>query len=130
MRVYLAGGMKSGWQEKVKGFTSTMKRVQWFDPTEHDYGDPRHYGPWDAAAVDACDVVFAYLEAGNPGGEGMCAEIGRAAGLGKVIIFVDEKTESGAARTRYLRLVREWSTVVVGNLSDGINHLQRYSLIF
>jgi hypothetical protein len=81
MKVYLAGGMESNWRTGVK---EALLDVVFLDPCEHGYDKPELYAAWDARAVDACDVLFAYLEADNPSGYGMVAEIGRAAGLGNL----------------------------------------------
>lgn len=126
MKVYLAGGMRSNWRENVKDRVS----ADYLDPCETGYSDPCLYPAWDAAAVDACDVLFAYLAVDNPSGFGMTAEIGRASGLGKFIIFVDEKTPHGSSESRYLPIVRGWSTIVVDTLEEGIEHLHRLGLIY
>ena len=127
MKVYLAGGMKSGWREQVK---REVPGITYLDPCEHGYDDPALYSVWDARAIDACDLLFGYLEAENPSGYGLSAEIGRACALGKLIILVDEKTAQGVPGARYFALVRQWSHIVVDTLDEGLEHLARFVRIY
>lgn len=127
MKVYLSGGMTGIWQEIVK---TSGPECQYLDPCSSGYDDPALYSAWDAEAVDACDVLFAYLKWDNPSGYGLVAELGRAAGLAKFIIFVDEKTAADVASARYLPIVRAWSSVVVDTLDEGIGHLHRFARIW
>jgi hypothetical protein len=127
MKVYLAGGMHGDWRTCVK---ATVRGPTYLDPREHGYDDPALYSVWDARAVDACDVVFGYLEASNPGGYGLAAEIGRACVQGKLVILVDEQTAQQLPGCRYLALIREWSDIVVDTLEEGIHHLQRMARIY
>jgi len=61
-KVYLAGGMTGGWQQKViescQGFT-------FFNPCDHGQGEPALYTAWDLHFVRQCDIVFAYISEDN-----------------------------------------------------------------
>jgi len=128
LKIYLSGGMRLEWREKIKQLGPSM--ATYLNPCDHGYDDPKLYSAWDARAVDACDILFAYLEADNPSGYGMVAEIGRACVQGKLIIFVDEKTAQDRSEARYLPIVREWSHIVVDTLDEGIDHLQKFAEIY
>src|SRR5687767_4074591 len=97
MKVYLAGGMRSDWRDQVKAVSGHT----YIDPTQHKLEDAIGYTFWDLAAVESCDLVFAYMEKDNPSGVGMVLEIGYALGLGKKVIFVDEQNN------KYFAIVRE-----------------------
>ena len=90
-KVYLAGGFRSNWQKEVK--TASVKRgrrelyefIEFWDPyivergkfAEKKEWSAKEYTQWDLHAIRQCDIVFAYLEKGNPG-LGMIAECGYA----------------------------------------------------
>jgi nucleoside 2-deoxyribosyltransferase len=120
MKVYLAGGLRSGWQDVVKASVP-----------EHEYLDPRidkpkaveEYTAQDIAMIEACDVVFAYFEATNPAGYDMMLEIGYAKALGKRIIFVDEKSAVGDVPARYFGMARMLADYAATSLNDGLCHL-------
>ena len=88
MEGYLAGGMRSTWQDKVK---NEFPEIQWHDPREHGLSEPREYTAWDLDKVRSSAIVFAYFTKDNPSGFGMSAEIGYARALNKLIILVDEQ---------------------------------------
>lgn len=124
--VYLAGGLHSGWQDRVM---VQARECQYLDPREHGVKDPKGYTHWDLQAVRACDIVFAFLEATNPGGYALALEIGYAAALGKTIILVDEKSAADPAVARYLEMVREAATYKSSSLHDGIEHLRKWLML-
>ena len=68
-------------------------------------------------------IIFAYLEADNPG-LGTIAEIGYAIGLGKTVILVCE--ESKIHEDRYLDFTRELASITFSNLEDGITYLKTF----
>ena len=65
IKVYLAGGFHSGWQDLVKARTSNLG---FFDPREYKLDTAELYTAWDLNAIRESDWVFAYLEKSNPGG--------------------------------------------------------------
>lgn len=87
MKVYLAGGFKSGWQKSVK------THHQLLDPSLKDETEwtMQKIGDWDKDAIRESDIVFAYMERTNPSGFGLSCEIGFAYALGKTVILVLEK---------------------------------------
>jgi nucleoside 2-deoxyribosyltransferase len=88
MKIYLAGGLNSGWQDEVK---KQCHGVQFFDPRldspqTHAY----KFTQGDVKGLNESDIVFAYYELSNPSGLGLAFEIGYALAQGKQIIYVDE----------------------------------------
>jgi nucleoside 2-deoxyribosyltransferase len=93
--VYLAGGMRTGWQKK---FIERYPELDFIDPCTSGLKDPKDYTKWDMKAVEKSDAVIAYLEEGNPSGLGLAFEIGYALGLGKrLVYFINEKRDKYAA---------------------------------
>lgn len=86
MKVYLAGGMKDGWQDRV---IPLLPKWTIFDPRLHGLEHPADYTRWDLEHVREADVILAYMDPANPSGFGMSVELGYASALGKRIIFVD-----------------------------------------
>jgi len=121
MRVYLAGGMKSGWQEKVR--RNGPPGVRYLNPCDHGLSGEREYTAWDLYALKSSDVLFVYFESSNPSGYGLSLEAGFAYALGKTIVFVDEKTASDPVAGRRLGMLRSTASVVFDNLDDGIEFL-------
>lgn len=125
-RVYLAGGMHSGWQEIVKDYF--MKNpvpgidLIFLDPCTHGLTDETAYTIWDINAVAQSNWIFAYMEESNPSGAGMSLELGYALGLDKNIIFVDET--KGTIRETFFGMHRTVASVTVETLQEGINALR------
>lgn len=114
MKIFLSGGFKSNWQERVIMLTDEHEFI---DPSRHGLERENEYTFWDLAGVEVADLVFAYLEPSNPKPFGLCVEVGYAAALGKKIIVVDEMG------TPNLGMVRACAHVVVPTLNDGIKLL-------
>lgn len=114
--VYLAGGMRSGWQEKV---TSEAPGFTYIDPRTHGLTNPPEYAKWDLEAVDKCDIVFAFMENGNPSGLGMAFECGYALAKGKRLIFVNENER----QQRYGAIIGVSAEATFTKLDDGIAYL-------
>lgn len=138
MKIYLAGGMHTQWREKVisECFLGAFMTapdgvkipiedndVQWYNPMQNGGGELQEFVTWDLLAIKKCDVVFAYMEADNPYGHGMCAEIGYAKGLGKTVVFVNE------SEIRHIDFAYQMADVKFGNLADGIEYLQKLILL-
>jgi hypothetical protein len=120
--VYLAGGFASGWQDIVK---ARCPAAIYRDPRTHGLADPRDYTVWDLAAVREADILFAVLEATNPGGYALALEVGYAKGLGKYIVLVDEKSAADPATRSYLEMLRTVSDGVYDSLEGGVSALAR-----
>lgn len=121
LKVYLAGGFRSGWQDIVM---AAVPEFVFLDPRVHGLQDEMEYLVWDLEAVHQSDWVFAYLEATNPAGYALALEVGYAKALGKRIIFVDEKSVSEEQLRRYLSMVRAAADVTVASLEEGIAFLK------
>lgn len=126
MLIYLAGGMRSEWRQKIK---DEVLYHEYLDPCDHGLTKWEEYSPWDFSAIDNCDWVFAYFEKDNPSGFGLCCEIGYAKGVGKRIIFVNEH-EDNWDKNKYLKLIRYASDVYYSNLPEGIKFLYSLQRIF
>ena len=98
--VYLAGGMKSGWQDRVK---KEVPGLIFIDPREHGLSSEEGYTAWDLAGVERADIVLGFMEADNPGGAGLAVEFGWGARANKVLILVEQE---GHAQQRYFGMVR------------------------
>jgi nucleoside 2-deoxyribosyltransferase len=145
-KVYLAGGFRSGWQEKVKEACKTKARnseafLMWGDPPMFNWEDPfakergefaeervwtaKEYTKLDLFMIDQSDVVFCYLEKDNPG-LGLIAECGYAIGKGKAVILVRE-TPHEVHTDRYLDFLEEMCTITFDKLEDGITFLKTFA---
>lgn len=149
--VYLAGGFyaKVGdidWQEYVtnifyNGFEEgivEVSGVKLLNPKEkekHRVGvnDERYdifkesyvHTTWDLQAIKSSNIVFAYIDKGNPA-IGVVAEIGYAVGLGKPVILVtDPETEDSYHKDRYFNFLRNMPNVVhFTSIDNGVVYLQ------
>ena len=123
-KIYLAGGMKSDWQEKVKKVID----AEFYDPKPKEVGKNltlEEFGTWDLHNIKKCDLVFAYMERTNPSGIGMSVEIGFAKALGKTIILcLEENNEK--IKDRYLEFMKNVSDVVFNDFEDAINYLRLF----
>ena len=123
-KVYLSGGMNnSNWQQSVIDEIGGTGYV-FYNPREHNLSHSREYTIWDLLYVKNCDVVFAYMQKDNPSGYGLTLEIGYATALGKPIVLIDERSDDDEKFKRYFEIVRESSSIVFNNLSDGIKFLK------
>jgi len=116
--IYLAGGMKSGWQDVVK---KALPGISFIDPRDHPFTTEAEYTSWDLSMLDKSDIVFAFLEKSNPGGQGLCVEVGFACKKGIPVVFVEEP---GRPDHRYLGMVRAISSYNSDSLEKGIEHLK------
>lgn len=120
LKVFLSGGMnESNWQQEVINAVGTEGFI-YFNPREHMLNKSKEYTIWDLFYIKNCDIVFAYMQKNNPSGIGLSLEIGYAAALGKQIILIDEKSSNNQSFKKKFKIVRESSTIVYENLSDGI----------
>jgi len=115
--VYLAGGMRSSWQERAVGALGEYARL--LDPREHQLDAPTEFTRVDLDAIDASQMVFAYLETSNPGGYALAFELGYAKARGQIVVLVDEK-RSDPEHERAMRLVAAAVDVQAGTLDEGL----------
>ena len=125
LTIYLAGGFQSKWQDKVK---EAVPGFRYLDPRSHRLTDKQQYTLWDLEAIRQSDWIFAHLEASNPGGYALAAEVGYGSALGKRIIFVNEKRENAEAR-RFFELISAACDVELPNLTEGIAFLEKLKSI-
>lgn len=123
IKIYLAGGFRSGWQEIAK---SKLKGFQFLDPSEHNIKDPLEYTRWDLAAVRNSDIVLANMESSNPGGYALALEIGFARALGKKIYLVDQIEDSSISH--YFEMVRQCSDKVFETLDEVVEYISDMEL--
>jgi len=130
IKVYLAVGMRSAWQNKVKEQVNAI----FFDPYNKERGNEKikenlsfqEYTSWDLHSIRMSDVVFVYGERSNPG-VGYLIEAGYAKGLGKTVILVLEPGNEHIT-DRYLDFVKAVSDVVYTDLNEGILMLKMMSV--
>ena len=129
-KIYLAGGFKSGWQDRI---VELLPNHKFFDPRKHELDNPSDYTDWDLNAIRQSDLIIAFMEKGNPGGYALSLEIAleskdaklaneviekkdiirkfdgeiEARALDKKIILIDEHDD--IQRKRYFEMVREVS---------------------
>lgn len=108
MKVYLAGDMKSNWQDRL--IPLLPAGVEAIDPRKHGLADPAAYTQWDLDGVARADAVIVYMDPSNPSGYGLSIEAGYARGLGKRIIFVDQMGADW--RSKYFEMLRQIAIVV------------------
>ncbi len=118
--IYLAGGFKSGWQNKVM---TQLPIYDFLDPSQHNIKDAVEYTRWDLDAVRASDIVLGYMESTNPGGYSLALEIGFAHALGKTVLLVDEIKDPLVSK--YFEMVRQCSGQVFNTLAQAIEYLRK-----
>lgn len=107
MKVYLAGGMRTTWQDEL---IAALPNVVFLDPRSHGLNDPAAYTAWDLNAIREADAVVACMTSDNPSGYGLSLEVGFAYALGKPVYFIDGVR--GDWRSRYFDMHREVATAV------------------
>ncbi|WP_343670059.1 nucleoside 2-deoxyribosyltransferase domain-containing protein [Chitinophaga sp.] len=125
-KVFLSGGFKSNWQLTV--IEQLNDQFIFFNPREHGLEHSDFYTTWDIHFVKECDILFAYMEASNPSGYGLAFELGVAYSLNKTIILVDEKSKEDPMFAKYFKILNKPSGVVLNNLAEGIEYLEKFSL--
>lgn len=118
MKLYLAGGFRSGWQQRVR---AALPEVELFDPSQHNLADPVEFARWDLDAIRQSDAVLAYMEESNPGGYSLALEVGFAHALGKQVVLVEEHPNS--QRERYFAMVRTVANLRFLTLDEAVSYL-------
>jgi nucleoside 2-deoxyribosyltransferase len=127
--VYLAGGFKSDWANKVKQCSDNFN---WVNPKDKEFKDGERvimnvneYGKWDLHFIRQSDIVFVYIERTNTSCIGLCVEAGYAKGLGKTVIIVLEPNHE-TIKDAYLSFITQVSDIVFEDLQSGINYLKSF----
>ena len=122
--IYLAGDMKSGWQDDVMMHMKRIDRaLKFFDPRTHGLDDEQEYTEWDLSRVRRSDIVFCVLSPTNPAGQGMALEVGFAKALGKLIIWVEDE-EYPHPKARYFGMCRACADKRFDNIRDAVLWLE------
>jgi hypothetical protein len=116
--IYLAGGMKSGWQDRV---IDALPHCVFIDPRTHGLRDEKSYAAWDLDGVWRSRLVLAYMDTDNPSGFGLNLEVGYATGIGRDVWYVCEDT---SPRQRYFGMVRACASRCFDSLDDAIAALK------
>jgi len=119
--IYLAGGMKSGWQDRV---ISAVPKFSFKDPRAHGLRDEKAYTDWDLRAIRDSQIVLAYMDSQNPSGYGLALEIGYAKALGREIWYVCEDILD---RQKFFGMVRACADRQFDSLDQAIDALASYA---
>jgi len=129
-KVYLAGGFRTNWQNRVKQIYGFV----WLDPKEKERPngvitpmDVNEYGTWDLHFIKQSDIVFVYAERTNPSCIGLSVEMGYAKGLGKTVILVLEPNNE-KIDDKYLQFLKKGANITFEVLQDGIDYLQSFKI--
>lgn len=129
-KVYLAGGFKSDWAEKVKQCSDSFN---WINPKDKEFKNGERivmnvneYGKWDLHFIKHSDIVFVYVERTNTSCIGLSVEAGYAKGLGKTVILVLEPNHE-TIKDQYLQFVTQAADIVFEDLESGINYLKSFN---
>lgn len=98
--IYLAGGMRSNWQDTIQ---VSAPMHAYFDPRYHGMKTESAYTEWDTKAIGKSDLIVAVMEPDNPSGYGLNFEVGYARALDIPIWFLMDGSDS---RSNYFGLVR------------------------
>jgi nucleoside 2-deoxyribosyltransferase len=126
-KVYLAGGMRIDWRERIK---KECRGLVFFCPVDKETSRAMtvdEYGTWDLHYIKQADIVFGYMERTNPSGIGLACEIGMAYGIGKTVILVLEK-DSQHFPDEKLAFMRKVAHITFSDLQEGINYLKTFRL--
>jgi hypothetical protein len=126
MKVYLAGGFHSGWQDDVM---LKLSDFRFFDPRAHHLDNAQQYTEWDLGAIRQSDWIFAYLEKQNPGGYALALELGFARALSKKIVLVDEKSADDRLAERHLAMLHACADVSVASVDEAVIFLRQLSQV-
>lgn len=127
IQVYLAGGFKTNWQEKVINSFEKRDEFNFANPKSHGLSRSDQYYLWDTLHLEKCDIVLAYLEKTNPLALGLIFELGYARGLRKKVILVDEKTRHDSEYAKQFRFARESVDVIFEDLEEAISYLKSFT---
>ena len=126
IRIYLAGGFHTNWQEKVVEEFKHTNELIFFNPKEHGLTKSDEYFFWDILKLEKCDIILAYLEKTNPLALGLVFELGYAKGLGKKVILVDDKTSFDSDYAKQFSLAKKSVDLELNSLDDAINYLKTF----
>lgn len=127
IKVYLAGGFHTNWQEKVIESLKDKREISFSNPKDHGLLKSNQYYLWDTLHLEKCDIVLAYLEKTNPLALGLIFELGYARGLGKKVVLVDEKSEYDSEYAKQFKFAKESVDIILEDLEEAIKFLESFS---
>ena len=116
MVVYLAGGMRSGWQDKF----TPIGGIGWVNPMTHGLDDPVDFTNWDLEGISRSDIVLVNVEKDNSRPFGLMLEAGYAKALEKRIILIDGQPES-----HNFVMVRVIADIIFTTEQDAIEYIEK-----
>ena len=129
-KVYLAGGFKSNWSEKVK----QLKGFDFFDPKDKEIKeanrvdwDVNSYGKYDLHYIKMSDIVFVYVEKSNPSCIGLSVEAGFAKGLNKTVILVLEDNHE-TIKDNYLKFITQVADITFNDFDKALDYLKTFNI--
>ena len=125
MIVYCAGGMRSGWQAKVKKALPSKCII--LNPASFTLSEAEEYTARDLYLVRKADVVLANIERDNPSGVGLALEVGYGKALGCLVVLVDNR-EWGLTTAKYFDIVANTADVVFDELEEALAFLKTVAL--
>lgn len=130
--IYLAGGMKTCWQDRVKADLRKLEErglVRWNDPRDNLTNNPAEYELLDVMRVQTADIVFGFAEDSNPGLYALCVELALGHAHGARTILVNElKEETDVKRVRYFRFIGVVCDFQTDKYHEGIRMLEKMIL--
>ena len=122
MIIYLAGGMKTGWQDRVAAHLAGHELL---DPRSWSDPDPKIYTERDLSAIRKSDALLVQMGSDNPSGFGLSVELGYAKALCKHIVFLDQISDDW--RSRYFGMHREMADKVCTTVDEAITAIMALS---
>ena len=124
LKVYLAGGLHTDWQERVM---AAALGADYFNPRDAYLEsrakgiaeNPVVYVNRDMDWIRQCDVIFCFQEETLPDTVNCSWEMGYGFGLNKTVIFVNQRVID-----RYASMVSITSYFYTRNLNEGIEKLK------
>ena len=111
MKIYLAGGMRTDWQDI---FINRYPEFEFFDPRKHCLELEKEYTFIDTLQIAMSNMVICYFEKSNPSGLGLAFEAGYAIGLNIPVLMIDEKED------RYAGMIRASSRFVYSTIEESL----------
>ena len=131
MKIYLAGGMRSNWRERM---IKECPNIEFLCP-KSTFRSQDEWWTYDKVMINTCDVVLIYIEKGKWAPIGMVIEEGMAYGLGKPVILVNERYCDGIRRegespeeqlARYLKCTESFCDILFTSLDQAIEYLKKW----
>ncbi|MFD2969961.1 nucleoside 2-deoxyribosyltransferase domain-containing protein [Sphingobacterium bambusae] len=123
-KIYLAGGFRGGWHKHVINQLSEFFTI--YNPQQHNLESVEKYTAWDLYHLDKCDIVLGFMDEKNPSGYGLALEIGYSKAKNKLVILVDEKSQSDKVFSRYFAICHQSADVVCRSIDEAIGYLQSF----